>query len=134
MVRFVERRARPDVPAPASIPTGPVNELAALNILATAGVPTGPARHARTAREATEAAADLCFPIVLKVLSADIRHKSDIGGVRLGVAGRSSAEAAFDEILAAPSPASPSSPPPTPPPSTAWTSTPSSSAPPAPSP
>ena len=60
-----------------------------------------PARHARTAREAADAAADLGFPVVLKVLSADILHKSDIGGVRLGVADRAAAEAAFDEILAA---------------------------------
>ena len=54
-----------------------------------------------TRREATEAAADLGFPIVLEVLSADILHKSNIGGVRLGVADRFSTEAAFDEILAA---------------------------------
>ena len=54
-----------------------------------------------TRREATEAAADLGFPIVLEVRSADILHKSNIGGVRLGVADRFSTEAAFDEILAA---------------------------------
>ena len=60
-----------------------------------------PARHTRTAREAADAAAELGFPVVLKVLSADILHKSDIGGVRLGVADRAAAEAAFDEILAA---------------------------------
>ena len=98
---FRERRARPVVPSPANLPAGPVNELAALDILAVAGVPTVPARHARTAREAADAAADLGFPVVLKVLSADILHKSDIGGVRLGVAARAAAEAAFDEILAA---------------------------------
>ena len=98
---FRERRARPDVPAPASLPTGPVNELAALNVVAAAGVPTVPARHARTARAAADAAADLGFLVVLKVLSADILHKSDIGGVRLGVADRAAAEISFDEILAA---------------------------------
>ena len=98
---FRERRARPAVPAPADLPAGPLNELAALNIVATAGVPTVPARLARTAREAADAAADLGFPVVLKVLSADIVHKSDIGGVRLGVADRAAAETAFDEIVAA---------------------------------
>ena len=98
---FRERRARPDVPAPAALPAGPVNELAALDILAAAGVPTVPARHTRTAREAADAAADLGFPVVLKVLSADILHKSDIGGVRLGIADRAAAETAFDESLAA---------------------------------
>ena len=59
-----------------------------MNILAAARVPNVPARRARTAREAGDAAADLGFPVVIKVLSADILHKSDIGGVRLGVAGR----------------------------------------------
>ena len=98
---FRERRARPAVPAPADLPAGPLNELAALNIVAAAGVPTVPARLARTAREAADAAADLGFPVVLKVLSADIVHKSDIGGVRLGVADRAAAETAFDEIVAA---------------------------------
>ena len=98
---FRERRARPAVPAPAELPAGPLNELAALNIVAAAGVPTVPARHARTGREAADAAADLGFPVVLKVLSPDIVHKSDIGGVRLGVADRAAAETAFDEIVAA---------------------------------
>ena len=98
---FRERRARPDVPAPADLPAGPLNELDALNIVAAAGVPTVPARLARTAHEAADAAADLGFPVVLKVLSADIVHKSDIGGVRLGVADRAAAETAFDEIVSA---------------------------------
>ena len=98
---YLERRVRPPVPAPTSLPAGPVNELAALDILAAAGVPTVPARHARTAREAADAAANLGFPVVLKVLSPDILHKSDIGGVRLGVADRAAAETAFDEILSA---------------------------------
>ena len=98
---FRERRPRPAVPAPADLPAGPLNELAALNIVASAGVPTVHARLARTAREAADAAAEFGFPVVLKVLSPDIVHKSDIGGVRLGVADRAAAETAFDEILAA---------------------------------
>ena len=98
---FLERRSRPDVPAPASLPAGPVNELPAIDILAAAGVPTVAARHARTGREAADAAADLGLPVVLKLLSADILHKSDIGGVRLGIVDRAAVEAAFDEILTA---------------------------------
>ena len=98
---FQERRPRQAGPAPESFPTGPVNEPAALDILAAAGVPTVPALHGRTAREAADAAAELGFPVVLKVLSADILHKSDIGGVRLGVPDRAAAATAFDEIIAA---------------------------------
>ena len=93
---FRDRRARPAVPAPADLPAGPLNELDALNIAAAADVPTVPARHPR---EAADAAADLGFPVVLKVLSADIVHESDIGGVRLGVSDRAAAETAFNEIL-----------------------------------
>ena len=95
---FRERRPRPAVPARASLPTGPVNERAALDIVAAAGVPVVRARHAQIAREAADAAVNLSFPVVLKVLSADILHKSDIGGVRLGIADRPAAETAFDEI------------------------------------
>ena len=51
--------------------------------------------------EAADAAADHGFPVVLKVLSPDMLHKSGIGGVRLGVADRADTETAFDEILAA---------------------------------
>ena len=98
---FRERRPRPPVPPPTDLPAGPVNELAALQVVAAAGVPTVPARSARTAREAGDAAADLGFPVVIKVLSADIVHKSDIGGVRLGIADRAAAEAAFEEVAAA---------------------------------
>ncbi len=98
---FRERRPRPAVPAPTDVPAGPVNELAAFGAVAAAGVPVVPARHARTAREAGAAAAALGFPVVIKVLSADIVHKSDIGGVRLGISDRAAAETAFDEIVAA---------------------------------
>lgn len=102
---FRERRGpRPAVPGAAAdppLPAGPVNELAALEAVAAAGVPAAPARRARTAAEAGEAAAALGFPVVLKVLSADIAHKSDVGGVRLGVADRAGAEAAFEEVVAA---------------------------------
>jgi acetyltransferase len=41
--------------------------------------------EARTEAEAVEAAQQLGFPVVLKVSSPDILHKSDVGGVRLGL-------------------------------------------------
>ena len=97
---IVEAAQRPTMRFVA-VKTQHVNELAALNVVAAAGVPTEPARHAQSASEAGDAAADLGFPVVLKVLSADILHKSDIGGVRPGVADRAAAKTAFDEILTA---------------------------------
>ena len=99
---FRKRRPRPPAaPEAARLPAGPVDELGALAAVAAAGVPATPARRARTAAEAGEAAAALGFPVVLKVLSADIAHKSDVGGVRLGIADRAGAEAAFGEVVAA---------------------------------
>ena len=95
------RRRRPDIPPPMVLPAGPIDELAALEVIAAAGLPTVPARRARTAGEASDAASELGFPVVLKVLSADIVHKSDIGGVRLGIADRGAAAEAFREIVAA---------------------------------
>ena len=96
---FRERRPRPAVPSPAALSEGPVNEIAALDLVAGAGIPAVPVRHARTAREAGDAAAELGLPVVLKVLSPDIVHKSDIGGVRLGITSRKAAEEAFEAIV-----------------------------------
>ena len=84
---FRERRLRSAVPDHVSLPTGFVNELAA------ARVPTVPAR---TVFEAGEAAADLGFSVVLKVLSADTLHKNDIRTVRLGISDRAAAEVALN--------------------------------------
>jgi succinyl-CoA synthetase beta subunit len=44
-------------------------------------------------------AAELGGPVALKVASADIEHKSDIGGVMLDVAGETAVGAAFDAIM-----------------------------------
>lgn len=61
-------------------------------VLAAYGIPTVPAMLARTPEEASHAAEQLGFPVVLKILSRDISHKSDIGGVQLNLA---SSEAVF---------------------------------------
>jgi len=55
----------------------------ALALLECYGIPTAPWAVARTAEEAAAAARDLGFPVVLKVISAHVVHKSDIGGVVL---------------------------------------------------
>lgn len=52
------------------------------------GVPVLEARVARTPGEAGEIAASLGGKVALKILSRDISHKSDVGGVKLGLAGR----------------------------------------------
>ena len=77
--------ARP-VPVPAADRRrGTWSEHAARTLLSDAGIPVVPARLAGSADEAAKAAADLGGPLSLKIVSPDILHKSDIGGVRLDV-------------------------------------------------
>ncbi|WP_374446736.1 acetate--CoA ligase family protein [Stella sp.] len=60
-------------------------EYEAAPLLAAYGIPTAPARLARTPEEAAWAAADLGFPVALKIQSPDIPHKTDAGAVALGL-------------------------------------------------
>lgn len=65
------------------------------------GVAISPHKIALTAEEAVEAAETLGYPVVLKVNSADIMHKSDVGGVKLGLKNNREVETAFLEIAEA---------------------------------
>jgi acetate---CoA ligase (ADP-forming) len=53
-----------------------------------------------TAGEAAEAAASLGFPVVLKLDSPDIAHKTEVGGVKLNLADANAVRSAFAEIAA----------------------------------
>lgn len=78
-----------------------LDEVEAKRLFAACRVPTVPEAGAATAEEAAGVAAHLGFPVVLKVLSADIAHKSEIGGVRLGLADADAVRRAFDDVTAA---------------------------------
>jgi acyl-CoA synthetase (NDP forming) len=65
---------------------GVVPEYRAKAVLAQAGVTFPPSRIATTLAEAQAAAAGLGFPVVLKAQSAELSHKSDAGGVIVGLA------------------------------------------------
>lgn len=65
------------------------------------GFPVLPWRWARSEEEAALAAADLGFPVVLKIISPEIVHKFDVGGVRLNLAQEAEVRQAYREILAA---------------------------------
>ncbi|MCP1364277.1 acetate--CoA ligase family protein, partial [Halomonas sp. BBD48] len=58
-----------------------LTEPEATALLAAYGIPTVPAKTARDPDEAAAAAEELGTPVVLKILSRDITHKSDVGGV-----------------------------------------------------
>src|ERR1700680_4817356 len=68
----------------------------ARELLAGAGIPFALARRVTTLAQAQSAALELGFPIVLKALSSS--HKSDAGGVRLGIASKSELEASFTDL------------------------------------
>ena len=54
---------------------------------------------ARSATEASQLAARLGFPVVLKIVSPDISHKTDVGGVELNLATADAVTSAFDRIM-----------------------------------
>jgi acyl-CoA synthetase (NDP forming) len=113
--RWAARRGGADLPVAANPPTlgldavrgarRPVTERATLEYLAAFGVPVIPAVLVHSQHEA--AAAATVGPVVLKIASPDIAHKSDIGGVRLNVVGEAAAAAAYEHIMTAVSRAKP---------------------------
>lgn len=70
-----------------------------LELLAAYGIPVTPARFAATRESAVAAACEIGFPVVMKVESRDIAHKSDVGGVVLRIQDEKEAAAAYDAIL-----------------------------------
>ena len=77
-----------------------LNEFEAAKALSAAGVPVLETVVVQSADEVAEAAERLSGPLALKLLSPDIAHKSDIGGVKLNVNGSQAARMAFDDIVA----------------------------------
>ncbi len=77
-----------------------LDEVESKRLLAAFGVPTVDERVATTATEAVDAAIELGWPVVVKVLSADITHKSDLGLVAVGLSTPDEVEATFHRLLA----------------------------------
>ena len=110
-LRWLENRGRvraaPDRSAvlpPASSrawPTGTWSEVEARRLLADARVPVVPGGLAGSADEAAEIAGKVGLPVALKVCSAQITHKSDIGGVVLGLGSGAEVRAGYEKVRAA---------------------------------
>lgn len=79
----------------------PVPTLDAAEILRRASIPLIPAELARSSEDAVSIASRLGFPVVLKIESPDIPHKTDVGGVRLNLSTAADVHAAFDEMMQA---------------------------------
>jgi acyl-CoA synthetase (NDP forming) len=82
------------------LPASAPDEAGAKRILAEAGVPSVPERACTNAEEAVAAAREAGFPVVAKILSPDILHKSEIGGVLLNLADEDAVREGFATLLA----------------------------------
>jgi len=78
-----------------------LSEREALAVFECYGIPTIGYRTARDADEAVAAAQELGFPVVMKVLSPDVIHKSDVGGVAVDLRSPEEIREAFQRIMEA---------------------------------
>lgn len=104
MGRFGEAFARlPASPPPTialpPLPAAAPNEAEAKRILAAIGIAVPEEEVCTSAEAAVAAARRLGWPVALKLLSPDILHKSEVGGVRLGLADEEAVRDAFAAIL-----------------------------------
>lgn len=74
-------------------------ETEAKDLCASYGLPVPKYKVASTPEEAIKAAKEMGFPVVMKVLSKDIIHKSDAGCVMLGISNEEEVEKAFKNII-----------------------------------
>lgn len=73
----------------------------AIQLLQAYGIPYPSHGVARSADEAIEIADRLGYPVVLKIVSPDVVHKSDAGGVAVGLENAGSVRDAYDQLLTA---------------------------------
>src|SRR6202000_1609743 len=64
------------------------------------GIPVPKEGVAKSAGDAAKMAGRMGFPVVMKIVSPDILHKTEAGGVMVGVKDAASAEKAYEQILA----------------------------------
>ena len=77
-----------------------LNEAEAKKLLEQAGIPVNDTRLARNKSEAVSLSREIGFPVALKVVSPDVVHKSDIGGVKVGLINTAQVQKAYTEIIA----------------------------------
>jgi acetyl coenzyme A synthetase (ADP forming)-like protein len=76
-----------------------LSESEALAVVESYGIPTARSHVANTAVEAAEMAEEVGFPVVMKIVSPQVVHKTDVGGVRLNVNTAKEASLAYREIV-----------------------------------
>lgn len=76
-----------------------LSEVESKQLLEEAGIPVVPTRLATSRAEAVRIANEIGLPAVLKVISPDITHKSDVGGVKVGLETAAQVRSAYDSIM-----------------------------------
>jgi len=76
-----------------------LTEIEAKQILTEIGINCTDTRLATSKKEAVELSGTIGYPVVLKISSVDITHKSDAGGVKVNLKNRDDVEQAFDQIM-----------------------------------
>lgn len=76
-----------------------LDEVESKQLLEAAGIATSGGQRATSAAEAVRIADTLGYPAVLKVLSSQVAHKSDAGGVLLGLADAAAVRAGYERII-----------------------------------
>ena len=76
-----------------------LTEVEAKQMLAAAGIPVAVAHLATSADEAVARAGEVGYPVVMKVVSTEIAHKSDVGGVAVGLADAEAVRAEYAAML-----------------------------------
>jgi acyl-CoA synthetase (NDP forming) len=111
LLDHAEPRPTPPVPEPAQIPgasakpwrgllAGQPDTAVLFDLLRDYGIQAVRARPAATRAEALTAAAEIGYPVVIKTDEPGIAHKSDVGGVRLGLGDPRAAGGAYDDLAA----------------------------------
>jgi acyl-CoA synthetase (NDP forming) len=78
-----------------------LTEIESKELIGQSGISVNDTRLAKSRSEASSISRQIGFPVVLKIASPDIVHKSDAGGIRLGLETPEQVEHACDEILGA---------------------------------
>jgi len=89
----------PAVPAAQPVGSGPLSEHEAKRLLAQAGVPVLLERIVRSPADAVAAADGLGYPVAMKIVSADIAHKTEVGGVMLDVPNADAVRQAYEMLV-----------------------------------
>jgi acyl-CoA synthetase (NDP forming) len=77
-----------------------LTEIESKELLSKAGIPVVEAKLASSMKAAVDLSCAAGFPVVMKIASPDIVHKSDAGGVKLGLENKTQVERAYREMMA----------------------------------